>query len=115
MAEKYDVVIAICADRLKSTQDYCDRLDESTADSVVANVLFGKAGGHEVAVQVQVVEGGDVTEDSVPERVPVDRSWLHGVTIPRSLACADPNCALVVRAYVDGLEVDAQEFQFVGR
>ena len=112
LAERYDVVIAICVDRLTSTQDFCDRIHESSADKVYANVLFGKAGGHDVGVRVQVTDGGDVIETSPVNHVPPNRSWLHGVEIPRSRTCVSTRCKLIVYALVDGIDVARSTFAF---
>lgn len=113
-AEKFDVVIAICSDRLRSTQDFCNRLSESAGDSIVANVLFGRAGGHEVSVRVDTVQGGTAQDDSGPVHVPSDRSLLHAVYIRRAVVCEQTNCALIVHAYVDGIEAANEKFRFIG-
>ncbi len=113
LAERYDVVIAVCADRLPSVTDICDRLTESSGNRVVANVIFGNAGGHEVTVRTEVTEGGDAVDEQPASTVPENRSWLHGVEINRRQACTAPECTLVVRAIIDGQEVANQEFRFV--
>ena len=114
-AEAYDVVIAICNDKLESTQDFCDRIDSSTADSVWANVLFGRAAGHTATVEIETVEGGDAHVAYPPNRVPENRSWLHGVEIPRAGACSDVTCQVAVSALVDGQEVARESFTFVAQ
>lgn len=112
LAERHDVVIAFCEERLESTTDFCDRVQSSSGDAIVANVLFGRAGGHEVSVEVEVVDGGSLLESAPSSRVPTDRSFLHAVEIPRAGACAEPSCRLEARAYVDGILVLSDQFTF---
>ena len=112
-AEAYDVVIAICKERLQSTQDYCEPIGSSNADSVWANVLFGRVPGHSVTIAVRTVEGGDARVVMPSDRVPENRSWLKGVEIPRSDACSGVSCKVAVSAVVNGDEVAREYFTFV--
>lgn len=112
LAKKYDVVIAWCERRLQSTQDMCDRVASSRGNYIAANVLFGKAGGHRVSVEVEVVDGGSRRETPAPDAVPRNRTWLHGVEITRKEACDQSTCRLVARAFVDGLLVLDSDFRF---
>jgi hypothetical protein len=111
-AEDYDIVIAFCERRLDSTQDMCDRVSETAGDEIFANVLLGRAGGHELVVQTEVTDGGSLVEESPPDQIPQDSSWLHVVQIPRSQACAEPSCEITVRVILDGTEAANEEFAF---
>jgi hypothetical protein len=113
-AGTYDVIIAICPDRLRDIQDKCDRITKSTRQTVWANVLFGRAGGHTVQIVIETVDGGNARYVAPPDHVPADRTWLHADEIPRSGVCAQSACKVAVHAIVDGTEVAREDFSFVG-
>ena len=112
---KYDVVIAICHGRLAHVTSYCKRIEESDKDFVWANVIFGRAGGHEVAVGVEPGRGASRGDLSGANRVAPDHSFLHAVRIPRVGICKEANCEFTVQAIVDGRPVASKGFAFVGR
>jgi hypothetical protein len=115
LEEDYDVVIAVCNERLAGTRDFCERFDSSSADQVYANVIFGRAGGHRVTVRTEVVSGGDTVDKPPAQRVPEDRAWLHVVELTRATACtSSPDCELEITAVVDGQDVANQNFGFTG-
>jgi hypothetical protein len=111
-AQEYDVLIAICHERLQSTDDFCERISESSGAVVYANVLFGRASGHRVTVVTEVTSGGSRIDEQPSSVVPPNRSWLHTVEIPRSSACLASSCELRVHAVVDGERVVAEDFAF---
>jgi hypothetical protein len=111
-ADRYDVVIAICKTKLQSTQDFCDRISSSSDDVVYANVLFGKASGHRVAVHTRVVDGGSAVDEPAGNVVPQNRSWLDAVELDRDRTCDETSCKVRVSAVVDDEEVARKEFTF---
>lgn len=113
-AERYDVVIAICETRLEKPQGFCDRISGSSADVVYANVVFGRAAGHRVAVHTRVVAGGIAVDDPDGRVVPENGSWLDAVQLDRARICDEPSCKVRVSAAVYDEEVAREEFTFRG-
>jgi hypothetical protein len=111
-AERYDVVIAICKTKLPSTQGFCDRISSSSDDVVYANVIFGRAPGHRVAVHTRVVDGGNAVDEPGGNVVPENRSWLDAVELDRARTCDETSCKVRVSAIVDGDEVAREDFTF---
>jgi len=111
-ALEYDVVIAVCEERLSDTNDMCERVATSTADVIYAHALFGRAQGREVQM---TVEGPltDGAEAAPAATVPEDRTWLEGLEVFRERICASLPCEIVVRAYVDAQEAASETFTFI--
>lgn len=111
---QYDVVVAFCPERIH-IDETCATIESSTGDVVYAHALFGNAAGRTTSVTTEVIKGGDFRDEGAPKIIPSGKRRLESVQIARSAACADPNCKIVFRAYVDGDEVAAAGFAFIGR
>lgn len=108
----YDVVIAVCEERLSGTEDMCERVTTSTAGVIYAHALFGRAQGRQVQITVEgPLSAG--AEGPPVATVPEDSTWLQGLEIVRDRACTSLPCELVVRANVDGVEVESETFTFI--
>lgn len=111
-SDAYDVVIAFCEEPLKEIRSFCDRVNSSSGDEIFANVLLGKAGGHDLVVRTQDADGGP-SEESAPFHIPPKNEVLHVVRIEREGVCGgSPTCSIAVSAIVDGVVAAKAEFRF---